>query len=296
MDKKYYFMAGLPRAGSTVLSALLNQNPRIHSGPSSPVVPIMLELEKNFSNNELFVAYPKMDQAKQIIASVLPQFYNDVSKAVIIDKNRSWVNRPEYITGYFDIEPKIICPVRNLDEVVASFVKLCHDNPIQAGKPLNFIDKAIIKNGQELTDENRASFVAGPGIIGQSFDGIKSILSKGQDKLIHFVEYDDLMDNSQETMNKIYDFLEEEHFEHDFDNITNIHRENDMNTYGIEKMHEVPSKLKKSSIDPKQVLPEEIYNLCQGQEFWRDLDNLEDEVKDFVIPTESSPETKIIGA
>jgi sulfotransferase len=256
----------------------------------------MLELEKNFNNNELFVAYPKMDQAKQIIASVLPQFYNDVSKAVIIDKNRSWVNRPEYITGYFDIEPKIICPVRNLDEVVASFVKLCHDNPIQAGKPLNFIDKAIIKNGQELTDENRASFVAGPGIIGQSFDGIKSILSKGQDKLIHFVEYDDLMDNSQETMNKIYDFLEEEHFEHDFDNITNIHRENDMNTYGIEKMHEVPSKLKKSSIDPKQVLPEEIYNLCQGQEFWRDLDNLEDEVKDFVIPTESSPETKIIGA
>jgi sulfotransferase len=296
MDKKYYFMAGLPRAGSTVLSALLNQNPRIHSGPSSPVVPIMLELEKNFSNNELFVAYPKMDQAKQIIASVLPQFYNDVSKAVIIDKNRSWVNRPEYITGYFDIEPKIICPVRNLDEVVASFVKLCHDNPIQAGKPLNFIDKAIIKNGQELTDENRASFVAGPGIIGQSFDGIKSILSKGQDKLIHFVEYDDLMDNPQETMNKIYDFLEEEHFEHDFDNITNIHRENDMNTYGIEKMHEVPSKLKKSSIDPKQVLPEEIYNLCQGQEFWRDLDNLEDEVKDFVIPTKSSPETKIIGA
>jgi sulfotransferase len=296
MDKKYYFMAGLPRAGSTVLSALLNQNPRIHSGPSSPVVPIMLELEKNFSNNELFVAYPKMDQAKQIIASVLPQFYNDVSKAVIIDKNRSWVNRPEYITGYFDIEPKIICPVRNLDEIVASFVKLCHDNPIQTGKPLNFIDKAIIQSGQALTDENRASFVAGPGIIGQSFDGIKSMLSKGQDKLIHFVEYDDLMDNPQETMNKIYDFLEEEHFEHDFDNITNIHRENDMNTYGIEKMHEVPSKLKKSSIDPKQVLPEEIYNLCQGQEFWRDLDNLEDEVKDFVIPTESSPETKIIGA
>jgi sulfotransferase len=230
MDKKYYFMAGLPRAGSTVLSALLNQNPRIHSGPSSPVVPTMLDLEKSFSDSELFVAYPKMDQAKQIIASVLPQFYNDITKAVIIDKNRSWVNRPEYITGYFDIEPKIICPVRNLDEIVASFVKLCHDNPIQTGKPLNFIDKAIIQSGQALTDENRASFVAGPGIIGQSFDGIKSMLSKGQDKLIHFVEYDDLMDNPQETMNKIYDFLEEEHFEHDFDNITNIHRENDMNT------------------------------------------------------------------
>lgn len=296
MNKTYYFMAGLPRAGSTVLSALLNQNPRIHSGPSSPVVPTMLDLEKSFSNDELFIAYPKMDQARQIIASVLPQYYSDVDKPVIIDKNRSWVNRPEYITQYFNIEPKIICPVRNLDEIVASFVKLCHDNPIQTGKPLNFIDKAIIQSGQELTDENRASFVAGPGIIGQSFDGIKSILSKGQDKMIHFVEYDELMDNPQETMNKIYDFIEEEHFEHDFDNIINIHREDDINTYGMEKMHEVPSKLKKSSIDPKQVLPEEIYNLCQGQEFWRDLDNIEDDVKDFVIPTEPSTETKIIGA
>ena len=40
-QKTYYFMAGLPRAGSTLLSAILNQNPRIYSGPSSPVTSIM---------------------------------------------------------------------------------------------------------------------------------------------------------------------------------------------------------------------------------------------------------------
>jgi len=288
----FYFMAGLPRAGSTVLSALLNQNPRIHSGPSSPVVPTMLDLEKSFSNNELFLAYPKTEQARQIIASVLPQYYSDVQKPVVIDKNRSWVSRPEYITGYFNIEPKILCPVRNLDEIVASFVKMCHDNPIEAGKPINFIDKALIQNNMELTDENRASFVSGPGIIGQSFDGIRTILESGQEKIIHFIEYDDLMSNPQETMNKIYEFLEEEPYEHDFDNIVNIHQEEDLTTYGIENMHKVGKKLKKSIIDPKEVLPESIYNLCQGQEFWRDLDTFE-ENDPVETPLE---EAKIIGA
>ena len=35
--KTYFFMAGLPRAGATLLQAILNQNPDIHTGPESPV-------------------------------------------------------------------------------------------------------------------------------------------------------------------------------------------------------------------------------------------------------------------
>ena len=116
-DKTFYFISGLPRSGSTLLSSILNQNPRFYSGPSSPVVPVMLSLENNFSNNELFVSYPKTEQAKKIISSVLPQFYSDRSEPVIFDKNRSWTIRMEYITGYFDIEPKVISHVRDTAEI-----------------------------------------------------------------------------------------------------------------------------------------------------------------------------------
>ena len=34
---RYHFITGLPRAGSTLLSALLLQNPRFHAGMTSPV-------------------------------------------------------------------------------------------------------------------------------------------------------------------------------------------------------------------------------------------------------------------
>jgi len=76
--KKYYFMSGLPRSGSTLLSSILNQNPRMHSGPSSPVVATMLALESSLSNDELYLAYPKPDQARKIISSVIDNYYSDV--------------------------------------------------------------------------------------------------------------------------------------------------------------------------------------------------------------------------
>lgn len=270
--KTYYFMAGLPRSGSTLLSSILNQNPRFHSGPSSPVVPTMLALENSLSNDELFNAYPKPDQAKELIASVLDHFYSDVNKPVVIDKNRSWVNRPHYIRGYFDVEPKIICPVRDIAEILTSFITMCRRNPPGSGPRLNFIDESLVKSGQALTDENRCRLIAGPGILGQSFDGIKAILEAGQDKIIHFVEYNDLLNKPQETMRKIYEFLDEEYYEHDFSNIENIHRENDSVVYGFNDMHEVRKELKNVAPKPEEVLPAEILKLCHGAEFWRATD------------------------
>jgi len=40
-QKKFHFMGGLPRSGSTFLSSLLNQNPRFDSSSSSPVLLMM---------------------------------------------------------------------------------------------------------------------------------------------------------------------------------------------------------------------------------------------------------------
>ena len=59
MNKKYYFMGGLPRSGSTLLSSILNQNPRFYSGPSSPVLGAMVSTHDNFLQNELYHGYPK---------------------------------------------------------------------------------------------------------------------------------------------------------------------------------------------------------------------------------------------
>ena len=38
---KFHFDCGLPRSGSTLLTAILNQNPQIHAGTLSPVFEVM---------------------------------------------------------------------------------------------------------------------------------------------------------------------------------------------------------------------------------------------------------------
>jgi len=77
-------------------------------------------------------------------------------------------------------------------------------------------------------------------------------------------------------LNEIYEFLGEEQFDHTFDNLSNEHREDDLTTYGLSDMHEVHSKLEKTSSDPSEVLPESIIELYNSNkknlEFWNDID------------------------
>jgi sulfotransferase len=300
MNKTFYFMAGLPRSGSTLLSSILNQNPRFYSGPSSPVVPTMIAIENSLANDELFLGYPKPQQAKEIIASVLSQFYSDRPEPVIFDKNRSWTVRMEYIPGYFDIQPKVICPVRDTAEILTSFISMIRRNPYQVDGRINFIDEMLIKNNIPLTDNNRCELLASPaGILGQSVEGLRKALMEGYDGAIHFVEYKDLVTNPQETMQKIYEFLGEEFFEHTFDNLKNENRENDGMVYGFADMHEVRPVVKSTAPSPEKILSEEILEKCKNTEFWRvvqDTNEVQETEEVSEITTEESDDSSLIGA
>jgi len=302
LNKTFYFMAGLPRSGSTLLSSILNQNPRFYSGPSSPVVPTMIALENSLANDELYLGYPKPQQAKEIIASVLPQFYSDRPEPVIFDKNRSWTVRMEYIPGYFDIAPKVICPVRDTAEILTSFISMLRRNPYEVDGKINFVDEMLIKNNIPLTDNNRCELLASPaGILGQSVEGLQKALMEGYDQCLHFVEYKDLVNNPQETMQKIYEFLGEEPFEHTFDNLKNENRENDGKIYGFADMHEVRPVVKSTAPAPEEILSAEILEKCKNTEFWRVLGEVEEETEtDEVVEvldevTEEEETTDIIG-
>jgi hypothetical protein len=94
---------------------------------------------------------------------------------------------------------------------------------------------------------------------------------EGRQSQMHFIEYNDLMAQPAETMRRIYEFLDEPYFEHDFEQITNIHRENDAEIYGFADMHDVRNALGKTSADPRDILSPEILKACEGTEFWRNL-------------------------
>ena len=274
MNKTFYFMAGLPRSGSTMLSSILNQNPRFHSGPSSPVLGAMFAVEQNFMGNELYHGYPKPDQVREIIGSIPHHFYSDIEKPVIFDKNRAWTARVPYIEGYIGQQAKILVPVRRVDEILTSILTMVHRNPFQEGQQrVNFVDEQLIKTDTPINDYNRCMYLLNDGgIVYESLNAIMMGFQQNVRDKMHFVDYNDLVDNPEKILEDIYDFLGEDYYEHDFESLSNIHREDDLNTYGLSDMHQVRSKVKKTSPPPASILPDEILDLYEQNkrrlEFW----------------------------
>ncbi len=279
MDKTFYFMAGLPRAGSTLLSTLLNQNPRFYSGPSSPVLGAMFATHDNFLENELFTGFPKPDQANEVVGSIIKHWYSDVEEEVVIDKNRAWCARVPFIEGYIEQEAKIIVPVRRVDEILTSILSMIHRNPFEEGQPrINFVDEILVKSNIPINDENRCTHLIQPGgILWESLNAVKIGVEDGYRDKFHFIDYNDLIESPQEEMDKIYEFLGEESFEHTFSKLSNTYRENDLNTYGLKDMHQVHSTLKKISLDPLEILPDSIIGIYNQNkktlEFWNYSDH-----------------------
>ena len=269
--KKYYFMAGLPRSGSTLLKALINQNPKVHTEPVSPILELMYYSEEYFLRSEQYIAYPKPERHDKVIRSYFDNYYFDVEKDVIIDHNRAWPNNIDRLKRYITPNPKIICPVRDVHEILASFITLMHrsydpDNP-------NFVDVELIKGGYTIDDDNRCQYLMGnDGIVDQALWSNAQALRTNNGHHLLFVEYNDLVNDTRHTMRRIYDFLEVDYYENDLDNVINTHRE-DEGQWKLSDMHEVRRKVQKTSKTPEEVLSPRILNKYKNLEYWKNSES-----------------------
>ena len=263
--KTFYFMSGLPRSGSTLLTALLNQNPETHSSTNSPLLDTIHYTEEYLLyNSEQYKATPNPQGAHKVLSSIPHNYYFNTPQNIIIDKSRGWVNQIQHIKDYITSEPKIICPVRSIHDILSSFLNLIYNS-----KTTSFIDQNLIQNNIEISNDNRCEYLMSPqGIIGQSYYALQQAFQKNNQKYLLFVEYDDLVKNPQQELNRIYEFLELPLYSHNFENIIPKVNENDT-VYHLENMHTVRSKVEKVHRDNSKYLSEYIMNKYNHMEFWR---------------------------
>ena len=266
MKHEYYFMAGLPRSGVTLLKTLLDQNPKIHSGPISPVVELLYYNNKYFIDSESYDAFPKPKAAHRIVSSIIDNYYYDIEKPIIIDHNRAWPGNIERIKTYINPNPKIICTVRNVLDILTSFITLVHKNNDQ----VSYLDEFLIEKGYPCTDELRCQHLMSmEGIVGQSLYVLyKSLFICHDDSHLLLVEYEDIVNNPDVTMKRIYDFLELDYYQHNYTYIDNKHPENDKE-WNLKDMHKIRKELKKISKDPKDILNEAVLYNFSDFEFWK---------------------------
>lgn len=260
-------MSGLPRSGSTLLTALLNQNPEIHASTNSPLLDTIHYTEEYLLyNSEQYKATPNPEGAHRVLSSIPHNYYFNTPQNIIIDKSRGWVNQIQHIKDYITPEPKIICIVRDIQDIMVSFLSL-----IEKSKSTSFIDKELLESNLELTNDNRCDFLMSPrGIIGMSYHALYEAFRKGYQKHLLLVEYDDLIQNPQKELNRIHIFLNIPFYSYNFSSIVSKIDEND-SVYGLENMHKVRNKIEKIHKDKSKYLSEYIMTKYKEMEFWRQI-------------------------
>ena len=259
----FYFDCGLPRSGSTLLTALLNQNPQIHAGTLSPVFEVMYYTNDRLQGEQA-QAFPKPEVFRRMVSNVITEYYSDRDEDVIVDKCRAWPAHIDMIKEYITPDPKIICTVRHPLDILASFITLFHKDG-----GLNFIDKAMLKQGMFITDDARCHFMMNPGgIVWESMNALATAFRQNQTQYIHFIQYDDLASDPKRVMQGIHSYLRLKPFEYDFENIVQKDREKDKEVYGLPTMHEVRQKVEKKSKHYSEVLSKEVINKYKDLDFW----------------------------
>lgn len=264
-------MAGLPRSGNTLLSSILNQNPELKVSANSFICDYLYQTAM-FFHSEKYYNFPDKKSLDNLLKSSFDSYYKDWDAKYIIDRG-SWgtpINL-RLLQEYLNHEIKIICPVRNIVEIIASFIRvnpqrLKNDlqNEIQTG--LRFNDS--FKSEVELMCE----VVTRPnGQLEQQLFSLNNLLKPENRKYLHIIEYENLVSCTEETIDSIYEFLDIPKFKHNFNYIKQFKIDNvqyDDSIYGG-KLHDLKSKIKKPSYKVEDVLPQFLIERYSNMEFWR---------------------------
>jgi sulfotransferase len=218
-------LSGLPRTGSTLLSAILSQNPEIHAEGNSAVCQLMWDMQQSCEGaaaEQLSANYRKTDQ-DALVSSIPPIYYRNVKALHIVDKCRSWTlpDNMAMLRRYVTDDPKVIVLTRPLDEIVASFVRL--------------------REANGWTDPEAGLLEPMSEPIMRSQFGVEYARATNTGEFL-FIEYADLIGDTVAVLDSIYTFCGFEPFAHDLGKIVNKHPEDDT-VYGLSGMHDVRPRI-----------------------------------------------------
>src|SRR5436853_1122507 len=112
MTNGLHFISGLPRSGSTLLSAVLRQNPRIHANMSSPVAAMFLALQGSMSRRNEGTVFTEEAQKREVLRTLFSAYYHAIHPTqVVVDTNRMWCSKLPTLAQLFP-SAKVICCVR----------------------------------------------------------------------------------------------------------------------------------------------------------------------------------------
>jgi len=209
--KTVYFVAGLPRSGSTLLMNILGQNPAFHVTPTSGILEMLVTTRNRWNKNVAFKAIPWEESEKvlcQVLRHIMIGYFEHVEKPVCFDKNRGWLEFLELastiVGGRENV--KALVTVRDLRDVCASFEKLYRKTAATGQIPQ---EKADNRLKMKTATGRLQVFIDDAQPVGRAFNAIRDAVTRGWRKNIMFIEFDALTRAPKKAMKAVYSFLGE---------------------------------------------------------------------------------------
>jgi sulfotransferase len=259
--RRFHFISGLPRAGSTLTAAILRQNPRFHAGMSSPLATLFDGIIAQVSAGSELSTMVSEAQRARILRGLFDSYYADFGEPVIFDTNRAWTAKLPALMRLFP-EAKVICCVRDVAWVMDSLERQFRNNAFEHTRLFNnAAERATVYTRVEtLAHANR--------LVGYAWHALReACYSDFADRII-VLEYDLLTARPAEVLRLLYQFLGEEPFAHDFAAVEYDAPQFDAQL-GLDGLHRVHREVKPRP--RKTILPPDLFQRYRQLSFWRDL-------------------------
>jgi len=256
MVEQVFFQSSLPRSLSTLFQNIMAQNPDFYVTPTSGLLELWVGARANYSTSPEFKAQDS-DLMKKGFSGFCREgmfgYFNAITdKKYVMDKSRGHGVYSGFINEFYP-NPKVICLVRNLKDVVASYEKIYRKSQLNHDPIRND------SNGRGTTVHKRVDeWMNAQNTIGRAIERIFEMTRLGYDSKVLFVKAEDLCLYPENEMIRVYEYLGVPHYKHDFDNIEQITTEDD-NVYGLSAdLHTIRPKLESKPSDADSVLGKDI--------------------------------------
>jgi sulfotransferase len=266
MVEKIFFQSSMARSGSTMFQNLMGQNPEFYVTATSGMLELVFGARGNFTTSPEFQAQDSILMEKGFVnfcnQGMKGYFDAITDKKYVLDKSRGWgVYRP-FLNAFYP-NPKIICLVRDLRSIVSSYEKIYRKNVLK-NNPIR--DDSTGRG--TLLHKRVDEWVMSTNTIGRGLERLQEIQMLGFDNTILYIRYEDLCLNPNVEMKRVYDYLELPYFQHDFDNIKQITKEDDI-IYGlVSDLHTIRPSLSINTPDYKDILGLDICNWLNDNFKW----------------------------
>ena len=259
---RYHFITGLPRSGSTLLSALLLQNPRFHAGMTSPVGGLFKGMLNQLGAGSEFGPVVTKEQRRRLSRGLFDSYYADQvgEKEVIFDTNRMWSAQ---MPALMDLFPgaKLIACVRNVAWVMDSIERRYRANPFE-------ITRLFSDDTERNTVYSRVDTLAQRNrMVGYPWTALKEAFYGEHASSLLLVDYDLLAQAPQKVLPLIYQFLGEPEYEHNFEQVKYDAPEFD-EALGLHGLHQVRPQVGLQRRET--ILPPDLFEQYSKLSFWQD--------------------------